>query len=70
MTAYRLIGHRLLNDDINVYLCAERSYKRWLQLFLQPELGALPPELRLSLSDVKLTLRCYKAKEVYESLLK
>ncbi|MFP3172655.1 MAG: glycosyltransferase, partial [Acidilobus sp.] len=68
MTAYRLIGHRLLNDDINVYLCAERSYKGWLQLFLQPELGALPLELRLSLSDVKLTLRCYKVKEVYESL--
>jgi len=68
MTAYRLIGHRLLNDDINVYLCAERFYKRWLQLFLQPELGPQPPELRLSLSDVKLTLRCYKVKEVYESL--
>jgi len=68
MVAYRLIGHRLLNDNINVYLCAERFYKRWLQLFLQPELGTLPPELRLSLSDVKLTLRCYKVKEVYESL--
>jgi len=68
MVAYRLIGHRLLNDDINVYLCAERFYKRWLQLFLQPELGTLPPELRPSLSDVKLTLRCYKVKEVYESL--
>ncbi|MFP3172207.1 MAG: glycosyltransferase family 2 protein [Acidilobus sp.] len=68
MVAYRLIGHRLLNDDINVYLCAERSCKGWLQLFLQPQLGALPPELRLSLSDVKLTLRCYKVKEVYESL--
>jgi hypothetical protein len=68
MVAYRLIGHRLLNDNINVYLCAERFYKRWLQLFLQPELGTLPPELRLSLSDVKLTLRCYKVKEVYKSL--
>ncbi|NAZ31131.1 MAG: hypothetical protein GU352_00225 [Acidilobus sp.] len=68
MIAYRLIGHKLLNDDINVYLCAERFYKRWLQLFLQPELGTLPPELRPSLSDVKLTLRCYKVKEVYESL--
>ncbi|MFP3287471.1 MAG: glycosyltransferase family A protein [Acidilobus sp.] len=67
MIAYRLIGHRLLNDDINVYLCAERLYKAWLQLFLQPELGTLPPELRLSLSDVKLALRCYKVKEVYES---
>ena len=68
MVAYRLIGHRLFNDNINVYLCAERFYKRWLQLFLQPELGTLPPEVRLSLSDVKLTLRCYKVKEVYESL--
>ncbi|MFP3287768.1 MAG: hypothetical protein RXP86_10955 [Acidilobus sp.] len=26
-----------------------------------PELGTLPPELRLSPSDVKLILRCYKA---------
>ena len=25
-----------------------------------PELGTLPPELRLSLSDVKLALSCYK----------
>jgi hypothetical protein len=49
-------------------LCAERFYKRWLQLLLQPELGVLPLELRPSLSDVKLTLRCYKVKEVYESL--
>jgi glycosyltransferase involved in cell wall biosynthesis len=68
MIAYRLIGHRLLNDDINIYLCVERFNKRWLQLFLQPELGTLPPELRPSLSDVKLALRCYKVKEVYESL--
>jgi hypothetical protein len=42
MIAHRLMGHRLLNDDINVYLCAERSYKRWLQPLLQSELGALP----------------------------
>jgi hypothetical protein len=32
------------------------------------ELGALPPQLRLSLIDVKLTFSCYKVKEVYESL--
>jgi hypothetical protein len=51
-----------------VYLYAERSYKRWLQLLLQLELGALPPQLRLSLIDVKLTFSCYKVKEVYESL--
>jgi hypothetical protein len=62
------MGHRLLNDDINVYLCAERFYKRWLQPLLQPELGALHPDLRPRLSDVKLTLRCYKVKDVYESL--
>ncbi len=62
MIAHRLMGHRLLNDDINVYLCAERSYKRWLQPLLQPELGALPPQLRLSLIDVKLTFSCYKVK--------
>jgi len=30
-------------------------------LLLLPELGVLPPELRLGLSDVKLILRCYKA---------
>jgi len=62
--AYRLIGHGLLNDDINVYLCAERLYKRRLQLLLQPELGVLPPELRLSLSDIKLALRCYKVEDI------
>jgi len=49
-------------------LYAERLNKGWLQLFLQPELGALPPELRLSLIDVKLTFSCYNVKEVYESL--
>jgi hypothetical protein len=31
-----------------------------LLLLPLPELGTLPPELRLSLSDVKLALRCYK----------
>ncbi|MCG2874032.1 MAG: hypothetical protein L7H09_01950 [Acidilobus sp.] len=64
MVAYRLIDHRLLNDNINVYLCAERLYKRRLQLLLQPELGTLLPELRLSLSDIKLALRCYKVEDI------
>jgi len=64
MFAYRLIGHRLLNDDINVYLCVERLNKGWLQILLQPELGTLPPELRLSLSDIKLALRCYKVEDI------
>ncbi len=35
---------------------------------LQLELGALPPQLRQSLIDVKLTFSCYNVKEVYESL--
>ena len=68
INAYRLISSRLLNDDINEYLCFERLHKGELQLLPLPELGTLPPELRLSLSDVKLTLRCYKVKEVYGSL--
>jgi len=57
---YKLISSRLL-DDINVYLCAEKLNKGSLLLLPLPELGVLPPELRLSLSDVKLALRCYKA---------
>jgi len=58
--AYRLIGSRLLNRSINRYLCLERLNKGALLLLPLPELGTLPPELRLSLSDVKLTLSCYK----------
>ena len=58
--AYKLIGSRLLNDDVNRYLCSEKLSKGPLLLLL-PELGVLPPELRLGLSDVKLILRCYKA---------
>ncbi|MFP3287787.1 MAG: hypothetical protein RXP86_11055 [Acidilobus sp.] len=27
-----------------------------------PELGVLPPELRLGLPDIKLALRCYKVR--------
>ncbi|MCG2890479.1 MAG: glycosyltransferase family 2 protein [Acidilobus sp.] len=58
--AFRLIGSRLLNGNINTYLCFERLNKGALLLLPLPELGTLPPELRLSLSDVKLALSCYK----------
>jgi len=58
--AFRLIGSRLLNGNINTYLCLERLNKGALLLLPLPELGTLPPELRLSLSDIKLALRCYK----------
>ncbi|MFP3320316.1 MAG: hypothetical protein RXO24_07120, partial [Acidilobus sp.] len=64
--AYKLIGSSLLDDDINRYLCARNLIKGSLLLLLRPELGVLPPELRLSLSDVKLALRCYKVR--YEGL--
>ncbi|MFP3320741.1 MAG: hypothetical protein RXO24_09260 [Acidilobus sp.] len=60
INACRLMCSRLLDDDINEYLCLERLNRGLLLLRLQPELGTLPPELRLSLSDVKLALRCYK----------
>ncbi|MFP3287909.1 MAG: glycosyltransferase, partial [Acidilobus sp.] len=59
--AYKLIGSSLLDDDIITYLCARSFFKGSLLLLPLPELGVLPPELRLSLSDVKLALRCYKA---------
>jgi len=55
-----LIGSRLLDGNINTYLCLERLNKGSLLLLPLPELGVLPPELRLGLSDVKLALRCYK----------
>jgi glycosyltransferase involved in cell wall biosynthesis len=55
-----LIGSMLLDGNINKYLCLERLYKRALLLLPLPELGTLPLELRLSLSDIKLILRCYK----------
>jgi hypothetical protein len=58
--AYKLIGSRLLNDDVNRYLCLEKRSEDLLLLLPLPELGTLPPELRLSLSDIKLILRCYK----------
>jgi len=58
--AFEVIGSRLLNGNINRYVCLERLKKGALLLLPLPELGVLPPELRLSLSDVKLFLRCYK----------
>jgi len=66
INTWRLMCSRLLDDDVNQYLCLERLNRGSLLLRLQPELGTLPPELRLSLSDVKLALRCYKIG--YESL--
>ncbi|MFP3319319.1 MAG: glycosyltransferase family A protein [Acidilobus sp.] len=59
--AFRLIGSSMLDDDIITYLCIGNRFKGSLLLLPLPELGTLPPELRLSLSDVKLALRCYKA---------
>jgi hypothetical protein len=59
--AYKLIGSSLLDDDVNHYLCLERLSRGSLLLLPLPELGVLPPELRLGFSDVKLALRCYKA---------
>jgi len=59
--AFGLIGSSLLDDDIITYLCARSFFKGSLLLLPLPELGVLPPELRLGLSDVKLALRCYKA---------
>ena len=57
---FGLIGSMLLDGNINIYLCLERLNRGALLLLPLPELGTLPPELRLSLSDVKLALRCYK----------
>jgi glycosyltransferase involved in cell wall biosynthesis len=64
--ARKLIGSSLLDDDVNRYLCERNLLKGSLLLLPLPELGVLPPELRLSLSDVKLALRCYKVR--YEDL--
>ena len=58
--AHKLIGSRLLNDSVNRYLSCEILDRGALLLLPLPELGVLPPELRLSLSDIKLALRCYK----------
>jgi len=62
--AHKLIGSRLLNDHVNRYLCSERLDRGALLLLPLPELGVLPPELRLSLSDVKLALRCYMVEAI------
>jgi glycosyltransferase involved in cell wall biosynthesis len=64
INACRLMCSRLLDDDVNLHLCLERLSKGALLLLLQPELGTLPPELRLSLSDIKLALRCYKVEDI------
>jgi len=61
--AYKLIGSSLLDDDIIRYLCARNIFKGSLLLLPLPELGVLPPELRLGLSDIKLALRCYKVRD-------
>jgi len=61
---HKLIGSRLLNDHVNRYLCSERLDRGALLLLPLPELGVLPPELRLSLSDVKLALRCYMVEAI------
>jgi len=58
--ACRLIGSRLLNDEANICLCIEEGARRALLTLPLPELGTLPPELRINISDVKLALRCYK----------
>ena len=60
--ARKLIGSILLDDDVNEYLCFRNLFKGSLMLLPLPELGVLPPELRLSLSDIKLALRCYKVR--------
>jgi len=60
ISACRLIGSRLLNDEVNTCLCGEERSKRALLTSPLPELGTLPPELRINISDVKLALRCYK----------
>jgi glycosyltransferase involved in cell wall biosynthesis len=60
ISAYKLIGSRLLNDEVNICLCGEERSKRALLTSPLPELGTLPPELRINISNVKLALRCYK----------
>ncbi|MFP3320053.1 MAG: glycosyltransferase [Acidilobus sp.] len=58
--AYKLIGSSLLDDDVNKYLCSEGLNRGSLLLLPLQELGTLPPELRLSLPDIKLAFGCYK----------
>jgi len=61
LIACRLISLRLLNDVANFCLCGEEHRKMILSISPLPCIGALPPELRVNISDVKLTLSCYKA---------
>jgi glycosyltransferase involved in cell wall biosynthesis len=65
ISACKLIGSRLLNDEANKCLCLEEGVKRALLTLPLPELGTLPPELRINVSDVKLALRCYKVGHSY-----
>jgi len=60
ISACRLISSRLLNNEANICLCIEEGDRRALLTLPLPELGTLPPELRINISDVKLALRCYK----------
>jgi len=60
ISACRLIGSRLLNEEVNICLCREEGDRRTLLTSPLPELGTLPPELRINISDVKSALRCYK----------
>jgi len=60
ISACRLIGSRLLNEEVNICLCGEERSKRALLTSPLPELGTLPPELRINISNVKLALKCYK----------
>jgi hypothetical protein len=53
---YKLIGSSLLDDDIIRYLCYRNLSKGSLLFLPLPELGVLPSELRLGLSDVKASL--------------
>jgi len=53
----------------STYTCVPKGFTRGgYNSYYSQSLEFLPLELRPSLSDVKLTLRCYKVKEVYESL--
>ena len=60
ISSCRLIGSRLLNDETDICLCTEENYRRALLTLPLPELGTLPPELRINISDVKSALKCYK----------
>ena len=61
LIACRLISLRLLNDVANFCLCGEEHRKTELLISSLPCIGVLPPELRVNISDVRLTLSCYKA---------